>query len=81
LLDGLTEIEKNEPGTLSILLIEDENDENVVYVMERFGDQKGLEGHMNGEAGKKALPVVKELMESREGGFFKEVAGFVSKDE
>ena len=66
---------------MSILLIEDGNDPNVSFVLERFADKKGLEGHMNGEAGKKALPVVKELMESREGGFFREVAGFLSKDE
>jgi len=74
-------IDKAEPGTLSILLIEDEQQEDVCYVMERFRDQEAMDAHMNGEAGKAVGPVMKEMVLSREGGVFKEVAGFLSKDE
>jgi hypothetical protein len=36
---------------------------------------------MNGEGAKKVGPVIRELMKSRDGGVFKAVAGFLSKDE
>lgn len=81
LLDGLSTIKTDEPGTLSILLIEDDSDADVVYVMERFKDQSAFDEHMNGEGAKKVGPVIKELMKSRDGGVFKAVAGFLSKDE
>jgi quinol monooxygenase YgiN len=81
LLNGLTIIDKEEQGTLSIVLIADETDENVTFVMERFDGQAGLEGHMNGTAAKEVHEKLGDWVESREGGFFKEVAGFLSKDE
>jgi quinol monooxygenase YgiN len=81
LLDGLPAIDKEEPGTLSILLIEDDSNENVTYVLERFKDQAAFEAHMHGSGAAKVMPIVEDCMKTREGGVFKEVAGFLSKDE
>jgi quinol monooxygenase YgiN len=81
LVDGMSTIKTAEPGTLSILLIEDVSDPDVVYVMERFENQAAMDAHMNGDAGKAVGPTIKALMKNREGGVFKEVAGFLSKDE
>jgi quinol monooxygenase YgiN len=81
LSEGLKDVDTHEPGTLTILLIEDDTDENVSFVMERFADQAALEAHMNGPGAAKVGPLVKEAVKSREGGMFKEVTGFLSKDE
>lgn len=80
LLDGLVDIEKNEPGTLSILLAEDGSNEDVTFVLERFQDQAALEAHMNGPGAAKVGPLVKEYVVDREGGLFKYVSGFIGKD-
>jgi quinol monooxygenase YgiN len=81
LLDGLSTIDKEEPGTYSILLIEDDTHDDITYVMERFVNQAAFDAHMNGDGAKKVGPIVQKLMKSRDGGVFKEVAGFLSKDE
>jgi quinol monooxygenase YgiN len=81
LYDGIDDIDTHEPGTLSILLIEDDQDADVTYVMERFKDQAAIEAHMNGPGAAKVGPLLKELVAGRVGGKFREVAGFVSKDE
>jgi quinol monooxygenase YgiN len=81
LIEGLKVIDKEEPGTLSIMLIADEKNEDVTYVMERFKDQAAMEAHMNGSGGASVGPVIKECVKERDGGVFKAVAGFVSKDE
>jgi quinol monooxygenase YgiN len=77
----MSDIDTHEPGCLSILLIEDDQDADVTYVMERFKDQAALEAHMNGPGAAKVGPILKELVAGRVGGKFREVAGFVSKDE
>ena len=81
LLEGLTTIDKEEPGTLSILLIEDDSKDDVTYVMERFKDEAAFQAHMNGSGSSKVGPVMKSCVKSREGGAFKYLAGFISKDE
>jgi quinol monooxygenase YgiN len=81
LLSGLPSMEKDEPGTLSVMLIEDDTDGDVTYVMERFNGKSGMEAHGKGAAAAKAMPIVGPLVKSREGGVFKEIAGFLSKDE
>jgi quinol monooxygenase YgiN len=81
LYDGMAGIDKNEPGCLTILLIEDDQDEDVTFVMERFENEAALDAHMNGPAAAKVGPLVKEFVKSREGGKFKELTGFLSKDE
>lgn len=81
LLGSLPDLEKDEPGTLSMLIIEDVNDENALYIFDRFADKKALENHANGNAAAKVLPLTVSLVQSSEGGPFKEVMGFLSKDE
>jgi quinol monooxygenase YgiN len=81
LCDGMPKMEKGEPKTLSVFVIEDDTDPNVTYVMERFADKSGLEEHGKGAAAASVMPIIKDLIESREGGVFKEIAGFLSKDE
>jgi quinol monooxygenase YgiN len=81
LYDGMGDIDTHEPGTLSILLIEDDQDADITYVMERFKDQAAIEAHMNGPGAAKVGPLLKGLVTGRVGGKFREVAGFVSKDE
>ena len=81
LLEGLTTIDKEEPGTLSILLIEDDSKDDVTFVMERFKDEAAHHAHMNGSGSAKVGPVMKSCFKSREGGVFKYLSGFISKDE
>jgi quinol monooxygenase YgiN len=81
LLNGLSNIDKTEPKTLSIFVVEDEANEDVAFVMERFADKEGLDAHMGNPDAKGVLSVVGPLIKSREGGVFKFVAGFISKDE
>jgi len=81
LLEGLATIDKEEPGTLSILLIEDDSKDDVTFVMERFKDQSAMDAHMNGSGSSKVGPVMKECVKSRDGGVFKYLTGFISKDE
>jgi quinol monooxygenase YgiN len=81
LLEGLKTIDEEEPGTLSILLIEDNSKPDVMYVMDRFKDQASFEAHMNGSGSSKVEPVLKECVKSREGGEFKYLTGFLWKDE
>jgi len=79
LLDGMEKIKTDEPGTLSIVLIEDEANPDVLYVMERFKDQAAVEEHMNASA--KVRDLFAGYIKQREGGFMREVTGFVSKDD
>jgi quinol monooxygenase YgiN len=81
LVDGIDLLEKSEPGTLSILVVEDESNEDVAWVFERFRNTEAVEAHMNNPESKAVAGVVFPLMVSQEGGLFKAVAGFVSKDE
>jgi len=72
LYDGLADIDKHEPGTLSIILIEENSNEDVTYVMARFADKTFFDAHMEGIACAKVGSLVKEVVELREGGMFKE---------
>jgi quinol monooxygenase YgiN len=81
LLSGLPVMEKEEPGTLSMLVIEDAQDENVLYVFERFKDQQALEDHQNAAPAAKVKQSAKKLATSVDLGLFKEVMGFLSKEE
>jgi quinol monooxygenase YgiN len=79
LTNGLKKIKTDEPGTLSIILVEDEKQPDVCYVMERFKDQEAVEAHMKGSAD--VRDKFAEYIQDRQGIFAKEVAGFVSKDD
>jgi len=79
LTGGLKKIETDEPGTLSIVLVEDENKPDVCYVMERFKDQEAVDAHMKGSAA--VRDQFASYIQERESIFAKAVAGFVSKHE
>jgi len=81
LLEGLDSVKANEPDTLSILLVADENNPDVTYVMERFKNKAALEAHMNNPGSAKVREHAMPLAKERDGGYFKAVAGFISKDE
>lgn len=78
---GMADIDQHEPGTLSILLIEDDSGENVTFATERFAENAAFEAYMHGPRAAKVGPLFKYSIKSREGGVFKEIAGFLSKDE
>jgi hypothetical protein len=52
-----------------------------MYVMDRFKDQAAFEADVNGSGSSKVEPLLKECVKSREGGEFKYLTGFISKDE
>lgn len=81
LIKGMDQIKVNEPGTLSILLIEDESDPDVVFVMERFKDQAAVDAHMNNPQTGEVRSKFAEYVKAREGVTGKEVAGFISKND
>jgi quinol monooxygenase YgiN len=72
LYDGLAEIHKREPGTLSIPFIEDDSNEDVTYVMGRFADKATFDAHMRGIASAKVGFLVKEVVKLRGGGILVE---------
>ena len=82
LLASLPDIEADEPGTYSILVIEDEKNEDVTYVTKRFANQAAADANTVGSAEAKVRPAIQNLVKSEEGGVFKEFGGgFLSKDE
>lgn len=66
-------IDKEEEGTLTILLIESEANENVMYVMERFMDDEAVQKHGRGSGIPVIMPVFQEAVILRDGGVCKEV--------
>jgi quinol monooxygenase YgiN len=72
-MDNFTVIDKEEPGTLTILLIESEGNENVMYTMERFRDDEAIQTHGRGSGIPKIMPFFQDVVILRDGGVCKEV--------
>jgi quinol monooxygenase YgiN len=73
LMGNFPVIEKEEPGTLTILLIESEGNEDVVYAIERFRDDEAIQAHGRGSGMPRIMPVFEDVVILRDGGVCKEV--------
>ena len=72
-MDNFPIIDREEEGTLTILLVESEQDENVLYVMERFRDDEAIQKHGRGSGIPVIMPVFQGIVILRDGGVCKEV--------
>jgi quinol monooxygenase YgiN len=81
LLSRLPAMEKEEQGTLSVLFIEDAQNENVLYTFERFKSPDGFKEHQRLAKAANVKEKADELTSSVDFGMFKEVMGFLTKDE
>jgi len=81
LCDGIKELETAEAKCLSALFMEDSNDENISYLFLRFSEQRALETHEDGNFSRKLKEQVDGFLASKERGVYKEIIGFLSKEE
>ena len=58
-MDNFPIVDKEEPGTLSILLLEREETEDVIFVVERFRDEEEIQRHGQG----RGIPVIMSVFQ------------------
>jgi len=77
LSEAVIDAKDKEPNTLSLLLVEDSLQENILHIFARFTDQAAADAHKN--AG--FIESVSSSLQSSKVGMYQEVVGFLSKTE